>query len=135
MKRLFIGFALMNGLMLGAQTPNVQLQWTDQHLSMSNAQSLFVPAFRAEYFMSMSGNRAVEATVVIKHVQGSSVRIASQNLQAIDLSKYKDLDTQNIPSSIDPKIKVYTNKGMKTAVVAFNPIIKSGSGYSKVTNI
>ena len=136
MKRLlFPVFALLNGLIINAQTKNVQLQWADQHFLMSNEQSYFVPGFQSEYFNYNSGSRAVEAAVVINNVHGSSVRIVSQNVQAIDLSKYKDIDVKNIPSSIDPKIKVYTNKGIKTAVVTFNPIIKSGSGYSRVSNI
>ncbi len=135
MKRLISGIVLLSSLTGTAQTKNVQLQWEDQNFLTSNAQTYFVPAFQSDYFSYDPGSKSVSAKVYINHAQGNNVRIVSQNLQAIDINKYKDLEVQNIPASIDPQVNVYTNKGINTAIVTFNPIIKTGNGYSKVTSI
>ena len=135
MKRLISGVVLLSSLTGTAQTKNVQLQWEDQNFLTSNARSYFVPAFQSDYFSYDPGSKSVSAKVYINHAQGNNVRIVSQNLQAIDINKYKDLEVQNIPTSIDPQVNVYTNKGINTAIVTFNPIIKTGNGYSKVTSI
>ncbi|HLW62825.1 MAG TPA: type IX secretion system sortase PorU [Flavobacterium sp.] len=135
MKRLISGIVLLSSLIGIAQTKNVQLQWDDQNFLTSNARSYFVPAFQSEYFSYNPGSKSVSAKVYINHAQGNNVRIVSQNLQAIDINKYKDLDARSISASIDPQVNVYTNKGINTAIVTFNPIIKTSNGYSKVTNV
>ena len=128
-------FALLGSIAVNAQTKDVQLQWGEQNLTMSNAANFFLPSFQTEYFGYNSGEKTIGAKVLINNVQGNQVRIVSQNLQAIDLSKYKDINVKNIPLAINPKISIYTTKGVKSAIVTFNPIIKTASGYSKVTNI
>lgn len=135
MKKLVPAFALLNILSANAQTKTVQLQWADQNFLVSNAQSFLIPGFQSEYFSFNPGTKSVEAKVVVNNAQGNKVRVTSQNFQAIDISKYKDLDPNTIPTSLDPKVSVYTNKGVKTALVTFNPVVKTANGYSKVTNI
>ncbi len=124
MKKLLPVFALLGSIAVNAQTKDVQLQWSEQNLTISNARNFFLPSFQTEYFSYNSGEKIIEAKVLINNIQGDQVRIVSQNLQAIDLSKYKDINTRNIPSAIDPKISIYTTKGVKSAIVTFNPIVK-----------
>lgn len=126
----FLGFCTVN-----AQTKDVQLQWTEQTITISNEESFFVPSFQNEYFRYNSSEKIIRANVSIKNALGDQVRVVSQNLQAIDISKYKDIDSKNIPSQIDPKVQVYITKGVQSAIVTFNPIIKTGSGFSKVTSV
>lgn len=135
MKRFVPIFTLFTSLVVNAQTKNVQLQWADQNFLLSNETSFFVPGFQSEYFSFHVPTKTVQAKVIVKNVQGNSVRIVSQNSQAIDLSKYKDINQKNIASSINPQIQLFTNKGETSAIITFNPIIKEGSGYSKVNSI
>lgn len=135
MKRLLPVFALLGCYTLNAQTKDVQLQWTEQTITISSAESFFVPSFQKEYFNYNSSDKIIRANALIDNVQGNQVRIVSQNLQAIDISKYKDINPKNIPTAINPTVRIYTTKGIQSAVVDFNPIIKTAGGYSKVTNI
>ncbi len=135
MKRLLPVFALLGCYTLNAQTKDVQLQWTEQTITISSAESFFVPSFQKEYFNYNSSDKIIRANALIDNVQGNQVRIVSQNLQAIDISKYKDINPKNIPTAINPTVRIYTTKGIQSAVVDFNPIIKKAGGYSKVTNI
>lgn len=135
MKRLLPVFALLGCYTVNAQTKDVQLQWTEQTITISSAESFFVPSFQKEYFNYNSSDKIIRANAIIDNVQGNQVRIVSQNLQAIDISKYKDINPKNIPTAINPTVRIYTTKGIQSAVVDFNPIIKTTGGYSKVTNI
>ncbi|MBA5791183.1 type IX secretion system sortase PorU [Flavobacterium sp. xlx-214] len=135
MKRFVPIFTLFTSLVVNAQTKNVQLQWADQNFLLSNETSFFVPGFQSEYFSFHVPTKTVQAKVIVKNVQGNSVRIVSQNSQAVDLSKYKDINQKNIASSINPQIQLFTNKGETSAIITFNPIIKEGSGYSKINSI
>lgn len=135
MKRLLPVFAFLGFYTVNAQTKDVQLQWTEQTITISSEESFFVPSFQQEYFRYNSSEKIVRASAYINNVQGDQVRIVSQNLQAIDISKYKDINPKNILATINPTIRIYTTKGVRSAIVDFNPIVKTGSGYSKVTNI
>ncbi len=135
MKKLLPVFAMLGSFALNAQTKDVRLQWTEQNFTISNGENFFVPSFQQEYFNYNSGERIIGAKVFINNVQGNQLRVVSENVQPIDLSKYKDINPKNIPSSIDPKIQFYVTKGVQSAIVTFNPIIKTSNGYSKVTNI
>ncbi len=135
MKRLLTVLTFLGFYTVNAQTKDVQLQWTDQTFTISSAESFFLPSFQHEYFKYNSSEKIIRANALINNVQGDQVRIVSQNLQAIDISKYKDIDPKNIPSQIDPKLRVYITKGVQSAIIDFNPIIKTANGYSKVTNI
>lgn len=135
MKRLLSVFTLLGFYTINAQTKDVQLQWTEQTITISSAESFFLPSFQQEYFTYNSSNKVLTASVIINNTQGDQVRIVSQNLQAIDISKYKDINPKNIPATVNPTVRIYATKGVRSAIVDFNPIIKTGSGYSKVTNI
>lgn len=135
MKRLLPVFAFLGFYTVNAQTKDVQLQWTEQTITISSEESFFVPSFQQEYFRYNSSEKIVRASAYINNVQGDQVRIVSQNLQAIDISKYKDINPKNIPATVNPTVRIYTTKGVRSAIVDFNPIVKTGSGYSKVTNI
>lgn len=135
MKKLLPVFALLGFYTVNAQTKDVQLKWTEQNITISSAESFFVPSFQAEYFHYNSSDKIIRASAIVNNVQGNQVRIVSQNLQAIDISKYKDINPKNIPATVNPTVRIYTTKGVQSAIVDFNPIIKTGSGYSKVTNI
>jgi len=135
MKRLLPVFAFLGFYTVNAQTKDVQLQWTEQTITISSEESFFVPSFQQEYFRYNSSEKIVRASAYINNVQGDQVRIVSQNLQAIDISKYKDINPKNIPTTVNPTVRIYTTKGVRSAIVDFNPIVKTGSGYSKVTNI
>lgn len=135
MKKLITAIVLLSGLVGVSQVQSVHLQWDDLDFLTSDARAYFVPAFQSDYYNFNPGTRKLTANVVINNAQGSNVRIVSQNFQSIDVKKYKDLDDKNIPTSINPEVHFYTNKGVKTAIVTFNPIIKTTNGYQKVTNI
>src|SRR5690606_32015817 len=111
MKRLLTVFALLGFYSVNAQTKDVQLQWTEQNITISNAESFFVPSFQAEYFRYNSSEKIVKAKAFINNVQGNQVRIVSQNLQAVDISKYKDINPKNIPATINPKVRFFTTNG------------------------
>lgn len=135
MKRLLPVFAFLGFYSLNAQTKDVQLQWTEQTIKISSEESFFVPSFQQEYFKYNSSDKIIRANAIINNAQGDQVRIVSQNLQAIDISKYKDINAKNIPATVNPTVRIYTTKGVQSAIVDFNPIIKTAGGYSKVTNI
>ena len=135
MKRLLPFFALMGSCAVNAQTKDVQLQWTEQNLTISNSVNYFLPSFQTDYFKYNASDKIIGARVLVNNVQGRQVRVVSKNLQAIDISKYKDINPKNIPADIHPKINVYATKGVKSAIISFNPIIKTANGFSKVTNI
>lgn len=135
MKKLFPVFALMGSLALNAQTKDVRLQWAEQNLTISNGSNFFVPSFQSEFFSYDSNEKKIIAKVVLNNVQGNQLKVISQNLQAVDLSKYKDINLKNIPTAINPQIQFFTTKGVQSAIITFNPIIKTGSGYSKVTHV
>ncbi len=135
MKRLLPVFALFNVLLMNAQSKSVQLQWSDQNYLVSSGESFFVPGFQPELYKYNSGSRSIQGSVIVPNVNGDKVRIVSHKLQPIDLAKYKNLDVKNIPSEIKTDISVYSTKGIRSAVITFTPIVKSGSGYSKVTDI
>lgn len=135
MKKLITALVLLSGLTGVSQSQDVYLQWDDVDFLASDARSYFVPSFQTDYYNFNPGTKKLTANVVINNAQGSNLRIVSQNFQSIDVKKYKDLDEKNISTSIDPKVHFYTNKGVKTAIITFNPIIKTTNGYQKVTNI
>ncbi len=135
MKRLLPVFAFFGFYGANAQTKDVQLQWTEQTITISSEESFFVPSFQAEYFTYNSSNKVVSASAVINNAQGNKVRIVSHKLQAIDISKYKDINPKNIPTEINPSVRLFITKGVQSAIVDFNPIIKTANGYSKVTNV
>ena len=135
MKRLLPVFAFLGFYTVNAQTKDVQLQWTEQTIKISSEESFFVPSFQKEHFTYNSSNKVLTASVIINNAQGNKVRIVSQKLQAIDISKYKDINPKNIPTEINPSVRIFITKGVQSAIVDFNPIIKTAGGYSKVTNI
>lgn len=135
MKKLITAIVLLSGLVGVSQVQSVHLQWNDMDFLTSDAQAYFVPTFQSDYYNFNPGTKKLTANVVVNNAQGSNVRIVSQNFQSIDVKRYKDLDEKNIPTSIQPEVHFYTNKGVKTAIVTFNPIIKTTNGYQKVTNI
>jgi len=135
MKRLLPVFAFLGFYTVNAQTKDVQLQWTEQTITISSEESFFVPSFQSEYFTYNSSNKVVSANAIIKNAQGNKVRIVSHKLQAIDISKYKDINPKNIPNEINPSVRIFITKGVQSAIVDFNPIVKTAGGYSKVTNI
>lgn len=134
MKKLLPALAFMSGFALSAQTKDVQLQWGEQNLVISNGESFFIPSFQPEYFKYNSGSKHITAKVFIDNVQGYNVRMVSHRLQAVDLSKYKDLNLNSISSEIDPTVEIFTTNGVHSALVSFNPIIKTANGYSRITN-
>jgi len=135
MKRLLPVFALLNGLFMNAQSKSVQLQWNDQNYLISSGESFFVPGFQPELYKYNSGSRSIEGNVVIPNANGNKVRIVSQKMQSVDLARYKDLDAKKISGEIKTDISFFNTKGVRSAVITFNPIVKTGSGYSKVTEI
>ena len=68
----FLGFCTVN-----AQTKDVQLQWTEQTITISNEESFFVPSFQNEYFRYNSSEKIIRANVSIKNALGDQVRVVS----------------------------------------------------------
>lgn len=134
MKRLIPAFVLLNTLFVNAQSKDVQMQWADSYYTVGE-NAYFIPSFQQQMLRYDAAKKVLGASVVINQVNGNGVRIVSQKLQTIDVSKYADLNAKNIPTTIDEKITFYVAKGKKSAVVNFNPIIKTASGYSKITEI
>lgn len=135
MKKLLLIIVFLIGFVLNAQTKSVQLQWTEKNFVTSTGDSFFIPYFQSEYFSYNPGSKVITAKVFLDNVQGNNVRMVSHQLQAVELSKYKDLNTTNIPTQINPKVEIYTTNGVQSALVSFNPIIKTANGYSRVTDV
>jgi len=135
MKRLLPVLAILACNDINAQTKDVQLNWTEQTITISSEESFYLPSFQPEFFNYNASNKILLAHTKIHNVNGNQVRIISQNTQAIDISKFKDINPNNIPSAINPTVRIFTTNGVQNAIVDFNPIIKTGSGYSKVTNV
>src|SRR5690554_7838769 len=110
MKKLLLIIVFLIGFVLNAQTKSVQLQWTEKNFVTSTGDSFFIPYFQSEYFSYNPGSKVITAKVFLDNVQGNNVRMVSHQLQAVELSKYKDLNTTNIPTQINPKVEIYTTR-------------------------
>ena len=134
MKRLIPAFVLFNIFSVSAQSKDIEIQWTDSFYAVGE-NSYFIPSFQKQMFRFDSAKKVLGASVVMNQVNGNSVRVVTHKLQSIDITKYPDINTKNIPSNIDEKVVFYLDKGVKNAVVSFNPIIKTANGYSRVTDV
>lgn len=135
MKRLIPVFTVFSSLLLNAQTKNIQLNWADQNYLMSNGKSYNIPAFQSNLLYYNTTSKALVANVLIPNVSGNTLKVTSFKVQPIDLTKYPSIDKNSLSSQIIPQTTYSTLNGVVTAIVSFNPLIKSGSGYAKVTDI
>jgi len=135
MKRLIPVFTVFSSLLLNAQTKNIQLNWADQNYLMSDGKSYNIPAFQSNLLYYNATSKVLTANVLIPNVVGNTLKVTSFKVEPIDLTKYPSIDKSNLPSQIIPKTTFSTFNGVVSAVVAFNPLIKSGSGYAKITDI
>lgn len=136
MKKIALVTSLFLSFLGFAQSGKSLIKWND-NLEIVSSSKYIVPQFQTENFNFDLGTKQVEYSEVFKVNQPidiKSFKIVNVVFENIDIRKYKDLDVDNVPSSLKFNVENSKTNDQNNVVLVLNAIIKSGNGYKKVVS-
>lgn len=138
MKKLCLFFIFIFSMFVNAQNVSFNIEWnTDNKLHFGDY-SVAVPNFKSDNFLYQDFTQSILFTAKIRTngwVDEKSVRITNLNLTDIAEADLGVLDKKNIPDNINVKLQNTNNKIFSEALVTFSPVIKTETGFKKVTSV
>ena len=121
-----------------AQSKNVVLKWEDKPFAVSEDSSLLLPQFNTANFNYNAAEKRIQYVAVEKdqsYAAESSLQVSNVQYQTIDISKYKGINANNVPSQLNASIRTFNGRGTLYTRFQFNPVIKEGNVYKRVVSL
>ncbi len=119
------------------QSETLFLKWSSNvELAIAN-NVLKIPQFQSENFDFNYADNTIRYKKVISIdglLSNNALQISNITFQDITEADLQDLDKSKITTTIDAKFESVNARGDFKGLIVFNPIIKNGSTYKKVTS-
>ena len=116
----------------------ISLQWSDANYQISSSTAFLLPQFQIDNFSYNSADKTILYRNTYKDNALSnekSLQVSNIQYQTIDINKYRNLDKNNIPSTLNATVISNKSRGQIYTTLSFNPIIREGSTYKKVISL
>ncbi|MDY0088847.1 MAG: type IX secretion system sortase PorU [Flavobacteriaceae bacterium] len=138
MKKFCLFFFFIFSIAMSAQNVSFSIEWNTDNKLYFGDYSVAVPNFKSDNFVYNDFSQTIYFSEKIRingRVDEESIRIRSLNLVDILEEELGVLDKEIVPSNINAKIMNTNNKDFNQALITFSPIIKTETGYKKVTSV
>jgi hypothetical protein len=135
MKVKFIFFLFISIATFSQQKGDISLVWLDKSELSYGSFKYNIPQIKSENFSFDHSKRAVFYTLNLPQtgiIDENSLQITNVIYEDISIADLGDLNSKNIPNSINASLKSSLSRDKIFAFISISPIIKKEDGYKKV---
>jgi hypothetical protein len=135
MKVKFIFFLFISIAAFSQQKGNITLLWSEKSELSYGPFKYYIPQIKSENFSFDNSKRAVFYSLNLPQtgiIDENSLQITNVIYEDISIADLGDLNSKNIPNSINASLKSSLSRDKIFAFISISPIIKKEDGYKKV---
>lgn len=137
-KKLLFFLILIPFLMCSQVSKTVVLEWSDTYYKDIDSVLYKFPFFKGNSYSADLEKKSISFSEVFKtsgFVNSNSLRISNIQYETISETELGDLNKNEIPTELSPKIKSFQARDEIYTVFSFNPIVKQGTTFKKVISL
>ena len=135
MKVKFIFFLFISIAAFSQQKGNITLLWSEKSELSYGPFKYYIPQIKSENFSFDNSKRAVFYSLNLPQtgiIDENSLQITNVIYDDISITELGDLNSKNIPNSINASLKSTISRDKTFAFISISPIIKNEDGFKKV---
>ena len=135
MKVKFIFFLLISIATFSQQKGNITLLWSEKSELSFGSYKYNIPQIKSENFSFDNSKKAVFYNLNLPQtgiIDENSLQITNVIYEDISIAELGDLNSKNIPNSINASLKSTLSREKIFAFISISPIIKNEDGFKKV---
>ena len=135
MKVKFIFFLFISIATFSQQKGNITLLWSEKSELSFGSYKYNIPQIKSENFSFDNSKKAVFYNLNLPQtgiIDENSLQITNVIYEDISIAELGDLNSKNIPNSINASLKSTLSRDKIFAFISISPIIKNEDGFKKV---
>ena len=135
MKVKFIFFLFISIATFSQQKGNITLLWSEKSELSFGSYKYNIPQIKSENFSFDNSKKAVFYNLNLPQtgiIDKNSLQITNVIYEDISIAELGDLNSKNIPNSINASLKSTLSRDKIFAFISISPIIKNEDGFKKV---
>jgi hypothetical protein len=136
-KILLVYLSLIPFVCIAQIKDNAVIEWTDKKEMSYGDFKVIIPQFSENNFHYDASQKALLYTLKIKEAVSfneGKVIITNITYETITTDQLGDLDSKNIPKTINSNLRVNISRDTKEAFITLSPIIKDDFGFKRITS-